>query len=37
MKNYKALYEAISATAKTANGKLYLLFDEIQEVDLGRR
>jgi predicted AAA+ superfamily ATPase len=33
MKNYKALYEAISATAKTANGKLYLLFDEIQEVD----
>lgn len=33
LKNYKALYEAISAAAKTANGKLYLLFDEIQEVE----
>ena len=33
MKNYKALYEAISAPAKTANGKLYVLFNEIHEVD----
>ena len=32
-KHYKTLYEAISATSQTANGKLYLLFDEIQEVD----
>ncbi len=33
MKNYKALYDAISAAAKAANGKLYLLLDEIQEVE----
>ncbi|MDD3997129.1 MAG: AAA family ATPase [Sphaerochaetaceae bacterium] len=33
LKNYKALYEAISLAAKAANGKLYLFLDEIQEVE----
>lgn len=33
LKNYKALYGAIIAAAKAANGKLYLFIDEIQEVE----
>jgi uncharacterized protein len=33
LKNYKALYEVISAAAKAASGKLYLFLDEIQEVE----
>ncbi len=33
LKNYKALYEAISAAAKAASGRLYLFLDEIQEVE----
>lgn len=32
LKDYKALYQAITAAAKAANGKLYLFIDEIQEV-----
>ncbi len=37
LKDYKALYGAIIAAAKAANGKLYLFIDEIQEVESGRR
>lgn len=33
LKNYKALYQAITAAAKAANGRLYLFIDEIQEVE----
>lgn len=33
LKNYKSIYQAISAAAKAANGKLYLFIDEIEEVE----
>ncbi len=33
LKNYKALYHAITAAAKAADGRLYLFIDEIQEVE----
>lgn len=32
LKDYKALYQAITVAAKAARGKLYLFIDEIQEV-----
>ena len=32
LKDYRALYEAITVAAKAANDKLYLFIDEIQEV-----
>lgn len=33
LKDYKALYQAISTAAKAAGGKLYLFIDEVQEVE----
>jgi len=32
LKDYRALYEAVSLAAEAANGRLYILLDEIQEV-----
>lgn len=32
LKNYKALYRAVTQAAKEADGKLYIFLDEIQEV-----
>lgn len=32
LKNYKALYRAVTEAAKKADGKLYIFLDEIQEV-----
>ena len=32
LKDYRALYEAVSQAAEAADGKLYILLDEIQEV-----
>lgn len=33
LKDYKALYQAISTAAEAADGKLYLFIDEVQEVE----
>lgn len=33
LKDYKALYKAVTATARAAGGKLYIFLDEIQEVN----